>query len=71
MTLDERLERLAHSLRAQGVIHGPERDLMVDAAALIRDLRTMTITSWTGPSLDEPSPTELQIRARAHEKEQS
>lgn len=36
---EDRLEKLAASLRQQGLIQLGERDLMVEAAQLIRDLR--------------------------------
>ena len=64
----DRLDRLASSLRQQGLIHLGERDLMVEAAQLIRDLQAMPITSYT--TGDGSSPYELQARARA-QKEQS
>lgn len=37
--IEDRLEKLAQRLRAEGAIFGPERDLMVDAAAMLRDAR--------------------------------
>lgn len=37
--IDVRLEALARKLRAEGAIFGPERDLMMDAAALLRAAR--------------------------------
>lgn len=38
-SIEDRLEKLAHRLRAEGVTYGPERDLMVDAANLLREYR--------------------------------
>lgn len=38
--MEDRLARLALNLRQQGVVTLGERDLMVEAAQLIRDLRT-------------------------------
>lgn len=35
-SVGDRLEKLALRLRREGVIFGPERDLMVDAANLLR-----------------------------------
>lgn len=45
--IEVRLERLAVRLRNEGVIFGPERDLMVDAANLLRAAHNATTTERT------------------------